>query len=413
MGGVSAWSQDDAWSVGSAWDGSDGYYAVIEHWDGSRWSVGGSLQSLGGTEESFYLNDVTAVGPGEMWAVGSYSSESDRRELIVHCKLEEACQIAPHLSGAFFTAVSAASANDIWATGSSEWLNGGSSRFGHYDGTTWSLIPAPDERILSGIDARAADDAWAVGFGKIEHWNGSEWSVVPGAGVPGSYIGLRDVVALDVDNVWAVGSFGGLETAILHWNGQEWTRVSSPNPGNTYNVLAGVDAVSPNDIWAVGVSYSDDNPSLPKVMSLHWDGAQWSVVPNPGYGSPYEGAGDLYSVAAPAHNYVLTVGYRPDEARNRVLWTGQLYRNRCPSVSCPVQFADLPSSGEGSTFYVYAHCLSCRGVISGYACGGAGEPCNDQYQPYFRPAVNVTRGQISKMVALAAGLSGSTGEQSS
>jgi hypothetical protein len=169
-------------------------------------------------------------------------------------------------------------------------------------------------------------------------------------------------------------------------------------------VLAAVDAVSPNDIWAVGVSYSDDSPNSPKVLSLHWDGAQWSVVPNPGYGSPYAGAGDLYSVAAPAHNYVLTVGNRLDEARTRLLWVGQLYHNICPAESCPARFADLPPSGEGSTFFAYARCLVCRGVVSGYACGGAGEPCNDQYQPYYRPGVNVTRGQLSKIVANSAGM---------
>jgi hypothetical protein len=49
--------------------------------------------------------------------------------------------------------------------------------------------------------------------------------------------------------------------------------------------------------------------------------------------------------------------------------------------------------------------------VSGYPCGGAGEPCDGAEDPYFRPGLNVTRGQISKMVALAANLSGPTGDQ--
>lgn len=81
-----------------------------------------------------------------------------------------------------------------------------------------------------------------------------------------------------------------------------------------------------------------------------------------------------------------------------------------PTV-CAIQFADVPASGAGSTFYSFVRCMACRTIISGYPCGGANEPCNAQGQPYFRPGVNVTRGQISKMVALAANLTGSTGEQ--
>ncbi|MDQ5825832.1 MAG: S-layer homology domain-containing protein [Chloroflexota bacterium] len=68
------------------------------------------------------------------------------------------------------------------------------------------------------------------------------------------------------------------------------------------------------------------------------------------------------------------------------------------ATACAIQFNDVPN---GSTFYTYVRCMACRGVISGYGCGAADEPCPGSY---FRPGVNVTRGQISKMVALAAEL---------
>jgi hypothetical protein len=54
----------------------------------------------------------------------------------------------------------------------------------------------------------------------------------------------------------------------------------------------------------------------------------------------------------------------------------------------------------GSTFYAFVRCLVCAGIVSGYPCGGPGEPCPGSY---FRPGTNVTRGQISKIVAGAAG----------
>jgi uncharacterized delta-60 repeat protein len=65
-------------------------------------------------------------------------------------------------------------------------------------------------------------------------------------------------------------------------------------------------------------------------------------------------------------------------------------------------FEDVPT---GSTFHQFIERLSSRGYISGYACGGAGEPCVPPGNlPYFRPNANVTRGQTSKIVASARGL---------
>jgi hypothetical protein len=60
-------------------------------------------------------------------------------------------------------------------------------------------------------------------------------------------------------------------------------------------------------------------------------------------------------------------------------------------------FEDVPPS---HTFYEFVERLVGRGVMSGYACGGPGEPCvPPDNRPYFRPANNVTRGQTSKIVA--------------
>jgi hypothetical protein len=58
----------------------------------------------------------------------------------------------------------------------------------------------------------------------------------------------------------------------------------------------------------------------------------------------------------------------------------------------------------GSTFFVYIGRLASRGYISGYPCGGTGEPCDPPANlPYFRTNNNATRGQITKIVSNAAG----------
>jgi hypothetical protein len=69
---------------------------------------------------------------------------------------------------------------------------------------------------------------------------------------------------------------------------------------------------------------------------------------------------------------------------------------------CPIQFADVPSSNG---FYAYVRCLACRGIVSGYPCGGAGEPCDPNQDPYYRPSNQVTRSQLAKFVSNAAGYS--------
>jgi hypothetical protein len=59
----------------------------------------------------------------------------------------------------------------------------------------------------------------------------------------------------------------------------------------------------------------------------------------------------------------------------------------------------------GSTFHEFIERLASRGHISGYPCGGPGEPCIPPgNRPYFRPNADVTRGQTSKIAASAANL---------
>jgi parallel beta-helix repeat protein len=71
------------------------------------------------------------------------------------------------------------------------------------------------------------------------------------------------------------------------------------------------------------------------------------------------------------------------------------------ATACPIQFADVPAD---QTFYTFIRCLACRGIVSGYPCGGPGEACNANDDPYYRPGANVTRGQLSKIIANSAGL---------
>jgi hypothetical protein len=70
-----------------------------------------------------------------------------------------------------------------------------------------------------------------------------------------------------------------------------------------------------------------------------------------------------------------------------------------PTV-CALTFADVPPTDP---FFSYVRCLTCRGVLSGYPCGGPGEPCLPGSAAYFRPTNTTTRGQAAKILNNAAG----------
>lgn len=110
-----------------------------------------------------------------------------------------------------------------------------------------------------------------------------------------------------------------------------------------------------------------------------------------GEGEPCNGSSDPY--------------FRPNNAVTR----GQLAKIVSQSAgfddSVPgtqQTFEDVPPA---STFWLYVERLATRSVMSGYTCGGSGEPCGTSSLPYFRPASNATRGQFTKIVSNAAGFS--------
>ncbi len=65
-------------------------------------------------------------------------------------------------------------------------------------------------------------------------------------------------------------------------------------------------------------------------------------------------------------------------------------------------FADV---APGSTFYPFIETAIAHGIVSGYDCGSApSEPCDAARRPYYRPAANANRAQLSKVTYLAFGL---------
>lgn len=76
-----------------------------------------------------------------------------------------------------------------------------------------------------------------------------------------------------------------------------------------------------------------------------------------------------------------------------------------PDATCPILpcFTDVP---PGHPFYDAANRIFMDNLISGYGCGGPGEPCDSENRPYYRPNVAVNRGQMSKFVDNARHMAG-------
>jgi hypothetical protein len=300
--GVTARTASDAWAVGVKATATSNDTLPL-HWNGASWTAVPTPNPWPNCQDGDILwsgnslSSVSAVSANDVWAVGSecYSANT----IVEHWNGSSWSLVASprHADGFDSTAalygVAAISASNVWAVGY-RGTNGIETLVEHYDGSTWSEVPAAGGApgYLSSISATGPNDIWAVGStgsgNLIEHFDGNAWTVVP-TPQPGSGSNLDSVSALSPTNAWAVGSksgFGAQEsTFTLHWNGSTWSEVASPNPSNTgdaTNELRSVAVIAKNNVWAVGM-YENNQTSFhqDRTLTMHWDGSSWSIVESP------------------------------------------------------------------------------------------------------------------------------------
>ncbi|MEO8287538.1 MAG: S-layer homology domain-containing protein [Chloroflexota bacterium] len=445
-------SGSDVWAIGYRWSGGGSVQPAITHWDGNQWS----LVPVGIANWYNYLYGVAAISRSDVWAVGWSDCEEncDRRLLIEHWNGSQWGIVsgpgAPIRSGAL-NAVDGIESNDVWAVGEYVPLGGPAGTLVvHWDGNEWSVVPSTNldsgsAAVLTAVDAVSATDVWAVGYypgseyhSIVGHWDGNSWSLSSAPNV-GTLLGVK---AISTNDVWAVGS------AFLHWDGTTWSVV--PDPASTAPVA--IDGTSADDVWAVGSNLVE-----------HWDGSAWSVMSGPdghhrSLAAVYAAAaGDVWSVGSGdnylewglEHYYPVTCPPPcPSERFTDVCTTDYFYQhvldlndlgvlsgyNSAPPcdgtahIPCfkpynlttrgqvskiislaagfnePVSGQDFEDVPPDHTFYLYVGRMAARGIVVGYACGGAGEPCSPENRPYFRVGATVNRAQLSKMTALSFGL---------
>jgi hypothetical protein len=240
MSDATSISPTDAWAVGyfghsQVGEGEFGT-AMIEHWDGTQWTV---VTTPSPPDPDSRLLALTAVSPSDIWAVGWQGSSNSYTNTI---PLVE-----------------------------------------HFDGSAWQLVTAPvpggsgTSVYPEAISGTGPGDIWmagvvspngigGVGTGStsfVEHWNGAAWSLAT-ASLPGA-ISTHSLYAASPTDVWATQTTdAGIGTSFLHFDGHSWTAVPFPGPqeyGVSYTYFA-ISGSGPDDVWAVGTETTGAVPLI-------------------------------------------------------------------------------------------------------------------------------------------------------
>ncbi len=261
-----ALSPSDVWAVGIARGGDGAARTLVEHWDGSAWSVVPSPSV--GTGDN-YLDAVAAYSPSDAWAVGSFVRDGLPRSLVLHwdgASWRQARAFEP-AGGSGLSAVAVSARNDVWAVGGyAPPQEPNQPLVVHWDGSRWrrvaSPVGGPHGSGFSGVTA-SPSRLWAVGGARVSGGDlalvalrdGARWTLVSRQPVGRLTEDLNDVDGAAVGQVWAVGAYsdGGVSRTLVE-RGTEtaWSSVQSPNVAGADNRLAGVEALSSGDVWAVG-----------------------------------------------------------------------------------------------------------------------------------------------------------------
>lgn len=293
---VTVLAPNNIWAVGmyTILSGPDlGLYSLAMHFDGAQWNIVPTPTPVGTSgERSAAIEDVTFLSPDLGYAAGYFKNGSSQStdNFVLRWNGSEwqhvECpgQSGLGLQGFLLETVEAIDQENIWFGGQWGGTHAQASML-HFDGSTFEvfLLPrAPDATTaahrIRAIDATSPDDVWAVGSAGgiavatgrnyVAHWDGSSW-VYMLTPQPGTGEILRDVAAIAPDDVWVCGRYQiytpefELLTLplLLHWNGSGWTQHESPAFAEDLVALA-TDNI-----------YGTDSGKL-----VHWDGVSWSLI---------------------------------------------------------------------------------------------------------------------------------------
>src|SRR2546423_7957784 len=143
--GAASISANDVWAVGELTTVSGVMQPLTLHWNGRKWSMVKSPTASSGNNT---LRAVAAVATTDAWAVGSFIAASGSGQaLIEHWNGKKWSVVASPAAGMgnVLLGVTAVSANDVWAVGIFALTGSGivQTLIEHWDGTSWSVVSSP------------------------------------------------------------------------------------------------------------------------------------------------------------------------------------------------------------------------------------------------------------------------------
>jgi hypothetical protein len=277
---VTAVSATDGWAVAGNGNG------VVQRYNAKRWTVVTSPDLLNGDPNGWAtLSGVDAVSP-IAFAVGRATAPGGTGGAAVALRWNGSAwsrQTVPRPAGTNtgFKAVKAFSTTDVWAVGETSTSSVAKTLAMHFNGTAWTATPTPSpgtrNNTVTSVDGSGARDVWLAGYSlnlpygnrirqsMILHFDGTSWSQVPSPNNGSTF--LYDVAAVSATDAWAVGS-GSNGAFVTRWNGAAWIAAQAP----PLSSLSSVSARSSTDVWVTG----GDSTGAPALA--HWNGNSWSTT---------------------------------------------------------------------------------------------------------------------------------------
>jgi len=183
---------------------------LADHWDGSEWSLtkapGPASTNSGGVGSETTLNSVSCPSASSCMAVGTYDRPGPSETEVTFAE--------------------------------------------RWDGSTWRVVPTPNPAGTAGlpislvsVSCSSSSSCVAVGgyskgkFGYplAETWDGSTWSLVQAPEPPGTSTGgLSGVSCSSPTNCKAAGTFWGKgdvsRPLVEHWDGSSLALLATPGP---------------------------------------------------------------------------------------------------------------------------------------------------------------------------------------
>lgn len=220
---ISALSAKDIWAAGfiGIAPPCDCIVPFVEHFDGTKWKLSQVLLTANSPGHFQFMQGISAISDSDVWAVGFVSLNgalNGAAQTFHFDGTHWALAATPAGSTARFDAVTAVASNDIWAVGQ----NNQKTLTAHFDGEQWREVNSPNTKdinnMLLGVTAVSAQSIWAVGqhfqgFGDgktlVLHFDGSRWSInpAPSEGKDALSTLLFGASGLASGHVWLGGTF--------------------------------------------------------------------------------------------------------------------------------------------------------------------------------------------------------------